>query len=246
VRVMEAAKQNRPVITRILNKERPRTILDAPSGDGWIARALEYEVELTGVDLFETVPQGYKDFCQADLDYGLPDHLGEFDAFVTCEGIEHVGNPLMLLEHAARHLVDNGLIVITTPNTWFPAARLQFLTRGFFPSFPCLVGRIKRGSHMHIMPWSFPHLFLYLKLAGYSDIQLHDVEEPKPRRFFERILAIPQQVSCRSKVKAATNDEERQFWENAGSAQSIFGRRLVVTARKRKGNLSDHSSAHAT
>ncbi|RLS41714.1 MAG: methyltransferase domain-containing protein [Planctomycetota bacterium] len=241
---MEASKENRPVITRILNKERPRTILDAPSGDGWIGKGLEYDVELTGVDLFESAPEGYTGFCQADLDYGLPDHLGEFDAFVTCEGIEHVGNPLLLLEHAARHLVHGGLIIVTTPNTWFPASRLQFLIRGFFPSFPCLVGRIKRGTHMHITPWSFPHLFLYLKLAGYSDIQLHDVDEPKPRHFFERIFAMPQLHSCRKKAKAATDDEEREFWKNAGSAQSIFGRRLVVTARKRQSNLDNIRLAH--
>ncbi len=227
---MESGKSNRPVAVKILNENRPATILDAPSGDGWLLRDLDYQPEVTGLDLFEEKPAGYKDFQKADLDYGLPEDLGKFDAFVTCEGIEHVGNPLLLVEHASRHLNDGGLIVITTPNIWFPAARMQFFLRGFFPSFPCLVGKIKRGTHMHIMPWSFPQLYLYLKLAGFSDVQLHDVDEKKPKRFFERILGIPQRAYCRKKIRQAKNAEEKQFWTHTGSDQSTYGRRLVVSA----------------
>ena len=230
-----SGKENRPVVTDILNELRPLRILDAPSGDGWLLKDLQYQPEVTGVDLFENAPQGYEDFAQADLDYGLPEHLGKYDAFVSCEGIEHVGNPLMLLEHAATHLVDGGLLVITTPNTWFPAARLKYLTAGFFPSFPCLVGQIKRGTHMHITPWSYAHLYLYMKLAGFSDIQLHDVDEPKPKHAYEKVFGMVQKRSCNKKSRKATTDEEKGFWETAGSDQSIYGRRLVVTARYLEG-----------
>jgi len=227
---MNSGKKNRPVVVKILNELRPASILDAPSGNGWLQKNLDYQPEFTGLDLFEDKPEGYKDFAQADLDYGLPETLEKYEAFVTCEGIEHVGNPLLLIENASQHLVEGGTIIITTPNTWYPAARLKFFIRGFFPSFPCIVGKIKRGTHMHIMPWSFPHLYLYLKLAGYSNIQLHDVQEKKPSHLFERLLSLPQRIYCRSKMKKAATNQEKQFWKIAGSPQSIYGRHLVVSA----------------
>lgn len=240
---MESGKKNRPVVVKILNELKPASILDAPSGDGWLQKSLDYKPEFSGLDLFEEKPEDYKDFAQADLDYGLPKNLGKYEAFVICEGIEHVGNPLLLLENASQHLVEGGLIVITTPNTWYPAARLKFLIRGFFPSFPCIVGRIERGTHMHIMPWSYPHLFLYLKLAGYSNIDLHEVQEKKPRHLFERLLGLPQKLYCKSKLKKATTEEEKHFWETAGSTQSIYGRHLVVTATYRKAAESEQAKA---
>ena len=41
---------------------------------------------------------------------------------------------------------------------------------------------------MHIMPWSFPWLYLYLKLAGFEGIRLHEVYEKKPRHVIEKIF----------------------------------------------------------
>ena len=146
------------------------------------------------------------------------------------EGIEHFGNPDLFFKTAHKRLVPGGQLIVTTPNVWFPEARLQFLLRGFFPSFPCLVGRIERGSHMHIMPWSFAHLYLFLRLNGFEKITLHDIDEPKPKRLYERLLGLPQSIYCRHKRAKSLTEEERIFWSFAGSAQSIYGRRLVVSA----------------
>ena len=117
--------------------------------------------------------------------------------------------------------------------TWHPAARLQYFTRGFFPGFPSLAGRIEKGTHMHITPWTFSHLYLYLSLAGFKDVTLHDVDEPKPRRVYEQLLGLFGSAYCASRLKKAGSDEERRFWTQAGSRQSIYGRRLVVSAVKR-------------
>ena len=32
------------------------------------------------------------------------------------------------------------------------------------------IGKVRRGSHMHILPWSFPQLHLFLTLAGFARI----------------------------------------------------------------------------
>ncbi len=127
-----------------------------------------------------------------------------------------------------------GLLIVTTPNIWYPAARLQYLMRGFFPSFPCLIGKIARGSHMHIMPWSFPHLYLYLKLAGFTDIQLHEEELSRPKHFWERLFALPQALYCRHRLKKARDPDEIDFWRQAGSGPSLFGRHIIVTAHATK------------
>jgi hypothetical protein len=83
---------------------------------------------------------------------------------------------------------------------------------------------------MHIMPWSFPQLFLFLHLNGFEAITLHDIDEKKPKRMFERLFGIPQALYCRHKLNKSLTEEERTFWSFAGSEQSIYGRRLVVSA----------------
>ena len=225
-------KPYRQVVANILNELRPANILDAPSGNGWLASLLKFDASIDGLDLFAHPPAGYRYFENADLDMGLPDNLRLYEAIVCCEGIEHFGNPDVFLKTVCIHLVSKGVVIITTPNIWFPAAKLTFLVKGFFPSFPSLVGNISRGNHMHIMPWSYPHLFLFLKLNGFENIALHDVNEKKPKRIYEYILGLPQRLYCFQKRKNASTQEERDFWTTAGSKQSVYGRRLVVSATK--------------
>ncbi len=227
---MRSLKPYQPVVASLLNARQPRVILDAPCGSGWLASLLDYDFQIDGIDLF-AFPRGrYRHFQSADLDLALPGDLGTYDAIVCCEGIEHFGNPESFFRSARQHLTKGGLLVLTTPNTWHPAARLQYLIRGFFAGFPCLVGKIGRGTHMHIMPWSFPQLFLYLRLAGFGDIALHDLDEPKPKLAYEWLLAVPQFLYCAQKRRSARTEEEIAFWSHAGSRQSILGRRLVVSA----------------
>ena len=220
----------RSVVIDILTNRRPHTILDVPSGDGWLLRNLGYDAQIDGVDLFEGKPEGYRHYIKADLDRGMPDCPEKYEAVVSCEGIEHLRNPGIFLESIRNNLVDGGMIILSTPNVWYPGARLQYLLRGFFPSFPCLAGRIHRSTHMHIMPWSFPQLFLFLKLAGYTNIRMHDMPGKKPKHFYERILGFPHRAYCASRKKKAETDEEKNFWSDAGSEQSVYGRGLVVSA----------------
>jgi len=225
-------KEYMPVVAALLRERGARAVLDAPSGSGWLRAMLPDSVDIDGLDLYDAQPNGYRDFRAADLDRGLPDDLPVYDAVVSCEGLEHIGNPELFLRSAAARLKPSGLIIITTPNTWHSAARLQYLMRGFFPGFPPLAGRIVRGTHMHIMPWSFPQLYLYLALAGFSEITLHDLDEPKPRRAWERLFGPLARAYCNSRLRKSAGDEERRFWKQAASLQSIYGRRLVVSALK--------------
>ena len=135
---------------------------------------------------------------------------------------------MLFFNKCKEHLADNGVLIITTPNTWHPASKLKFFTRGFFPGFPSLGGKVKRGSHMHIMPWSFPWLWLYFKLAGFTSIKLVELDEKKPKHMFEKVLAIPQKIYCKRQLRRSKSSEEIEYWENAGSDQSIYGRHYAM------------------
>lgn len=223
---------SKEVVIQILRQEAPATVLDAPSGDGWLGAAMEPGCQIDGLDLYDSPPVGYRNFLQANLDAGLPDSLDTYTCICCCEGIEHFANPGLFFDHAFEKLEPGGLFLVTTPNVWYPEAKLQYLLRGFFPGFPCLIGRIERGSHMHIMPWSWPHLYLYLNLAGFVEIEHHEEPLSKPRHFWERLVALPQYLYCRSRARKATDAETKHFWEVAGSERSLCGRHLIISARK--------------
>jgi SAM-dependent methyltransferase len=209
-----------------------RTVLDAPCGSGWLRQALGPDVALDGVDLYAQPNSNYRRFWQHDLDAGLPQDSGMYDAIFCCEGIEHLGNPLRLFRDCHQHLNGGGLLVMTTPNTWYPQARLQFWQRGFFPSFPPLAGKVAPGTHMHITPWNYSQLWIYLRLAGFFAVELIPEPLSAAKHFYERLLAWPARCYCQGKLKKAMTPEERQFWQNAGSDASLLGRHLMVAARK--------------
>mgnify|MGYP000701767329 CR=1 FL=1 len=210
-----------------------RAALDAPCGQGWLRRALGAGVELDGVDLYTQPNAGYRRVWRHDLDEGLPADCGPYDAVFCCEGIEHLGNPLRLLRDCRARLQPSGFLVVTTPNTWYPQARLQFWCRGFFPSFPPLAGKLAPGAHMHITPWNYPQLWVYLRLAGFDNIELIPEPLSRAKHFYERLLALPARWHCRSKGRRADSPEEKQFWRTAASDASLMGRHLIMAAFKR-------------
>lgn len=224
---------SKEVVGRILKEEAPGVVLDAPCGNGWILDNLDKEnVQVDGIDLFSGKVEGYRNFMEADLDQGIPRDQGVYDCIVCCEGIEHLANPGLFFESAREHLQPGGLLIVTTPNVWYPESKLQYFSRGFFPGFPCLVGRIERGTHMHIMPWSYPHLYLYLRLFGFTEITLHEEPLSRAKHWWEYGLGWGQLLYCRNKEKKSKSEEERFFWKNAASRGSIFGRHLIVSARR--------------
>lgn len=49
-------KSYQTVVAEILNQIRPSTILDAPSGTGWLRNLLNFDTSVDGIDLFEQPP----------------------------------------------------------------------------------------------------------------------------------------------------------------------------------------------
>jgi len=226
--VQESSKQ---AVKDYLSGRRFEAVLDAPSGGGWLRGALDPGTPLDGIDLYVGEQEGYRRFWRHDLEDGLPKDCRDYDLICCCEGIEHVGSPLLLLRHFFQALRPGGTLIVTTPNVWYPQARLQYFLRGFFPSFPPLPDKVKPGTHMHITPWSMPQLYVYFKLAGFPAPEI--VPEPLFRtRLHERLLQWPGRLYCRGKLRRAKNEEERRYWQAAGSPESILSRHLIVAATK--------------
>lgn len=223
---------SKQALIEFLRGHPPDTVLDAPCGGGWLQAALGTRVAVDGIDLYAATAPGYRRFWKHDLDTGLPADCRDYDLICCCEGLEHVGSPLLLLRHFQRALRPAGRLIITTPNVWYPQARLQYFFRGFFPSFPPLADQVRPGTHMHITPWTYPQLHVYLKLAGFQPPRLIPEPLSRPKHWHERLLGWPAQWYCRGKIRRAKSDEERAFWQQAGTTQSLLSRHLMVVAEQ--------------
>ena len=224
-------ESTKEAVTSWIKLQSPKIVLDCPAGNGWLLSTLPNSI-IDGIDLFHDPNSGYRNHICADLDYGIPSELPKYDLIACCEGIEHFGNPELFFRTCNEHLDHGGVLLITTPNIWQPSSKLQYNLRGFFPNFPCLIGKIKKGSHMHIMPWSFPQLYLFLTLSGFVEIKLHHQPMSKPKHLYEKFLVLPQKLYCKNKERKAVNQVEKDFWRQTGSAASTLGRNLFITAKK--------------
>jgi len=112
---------------------------------------------VTGVDKEPHCAHG----IAVDLDLGLPLPDASFDVVWCSEVIEHLRFPTATLAELRRVTKPGGLLVLTTPNSWFWLARLA-----------CLVGltpkRCQNSDHKHFFARSdIRRLFPTAAIAGY-------------------------------------------------------------------------------
>lgn len=228
----ENGKPYRETVLSVLHAFQPETILDCPAGYGWLRLALSDECQIDGVDFYQTeIPSGYRAYYRADLNQALPESLGVYDAVVCCEAIAYLVNPGVFLANLRKHLKPGGLLVISSPNPSYMGARLHMLWRGFFTSFPPPAQNLTASAHMPWLPLCWHQFWLLLGLHGFQDISVHEVDEPKPKRYWERLLAPLARQYVRRQANKAGCDETRRMWQLSGSDQVLFGRSLVISAR---------------
>jgi SAM-dependent methyltransferase len=103
----------------------------------------------------------------------LPD-IGDFDAVLMLEILEHLIDPLTTLRKVRRVIRPSGLLLISTPNAAHVKWRLQLL-RGCMPDF----GENRRISVeprpynlLHKTPLAIPDLYKLLQMAGFKVVHL--------------------------------------------------------------------------
>ncbi|HYG42059.1 MAG TPA: methyltransferase domain-containing protein [Bordetella sp.] len=225
-----------PVVLSILRQHGARVVLDMPCGSGWLGQAMaagQLDLDaLDGLGLWEfpAASLPYRQVREHDLDTPLAG-TGGYDAIVCGEAIHLLRNPGLMLHGAFQALRPGGKLIITTPNTWRSGSRMRYLLRGFHHGFAPMV-RKQRGDYVTYVPWSFPQLHLFLAHEGYTDIAMHDIDEPKPKHFTEHLVGWPSRLYYRSRQRTAETAAEHEYWRQAGSPQALYGRWLVVSARR--------------
>lgn len=114
-------------------------ILDFGAGTGELIKILteNRELELSAVDILEKpidLPTGVT-WHQQDLNEGLSDLRGPFDAVICSEVIEHLENPRAVFRSIAAVLKPGGKLILTMPNQENIRSFLTLIFRGHFASF---------------------------------------------------------------------------------------------------------------
>ncbi len=230
-------KPYHPVVLEIIRNQGAKRVLDAPCGKGWLGHALQDDspsISLDGIGLYEFPEPGarYGQVIEHDLNCPSPTGLqGAYDSIICAEAIHLIANPGTMLESFRNLLAPDGTLIITTPNSWPPGSRLRYLLRGFHAGFAPSTDRVIGQDYITYFPFHFGQLHLLLRHYGYTHITLHDVREPKPARWYERLVAMPSRHYCNRQLRKARSEASRHYWQQVASPASQLGRWLVVSAR---------------
>jgi 2-polyprenyl-3-methyl-5-hydroxy-6-metoxy-1,4-benzoquinol methylase len=148
-------------IIKSIGSFKPRTILDAGCGRGWMLNAMsEYfpDTILNGIE------PSIKDSSIArslgyDVITGKVDHSlkmkNKYDLIYSTNVIEHTINPKEFLESLSFTLAENGIIVIICPDSTKPSAELMFSDQNY--SFiPSNIHEIVKSIELQLVSWKLP------------------------------------------------------------------------------------------
>lgn len=122
---------------RIVERERPGTVVDIGCGPGHVARECRERVgaSVVGVDIGEERPDGVDEYHRVNLETDpFPVDVFDHECVLFLDVIEHLAEPeefLLSLRHAARSTGSSPLFLVSTPNIGFAAIRLNLLLGRF-------------------------------------------------------------------------------------------------------------------
>jgi len=192
-----------------------RRVLDLGCASGYLATILAGRgFDVVGVDRAGAVA-GVPPFTfvAADLDAGLPTLAGRFDVIILADLLEHLREPLAMLNAARELLAADGAILASLPNSGHLVFRLVVLA-GRFPAHDR--GLFDR-THLHFLTWrSWHELFAR---AGLSFARVAPTGVPLG-------LAFPSLDRT-----AAVRFAEWLSYALARAHKQLFAYQFVVTAR---------------
>jgi SAM-dependent methyltransferase len=227
----------------------PQTLLDIPAGSGPVrerARAMGYTV--VEVDL---LPHRKMHGVVADACAPLPLRSESLDCVLSMEGIEHFENQTGFLRECARILRPGGVLILTTPSVLHLSARLVgFLTgqRTLQHGFPNEVTTVRarcgdRLYHGHAYLVDAFRLRYMLRIVGLEVERLGAAGLSLTSVLLAPLAPIvwlgtwfslsrTRRRLVRHGRSAPPPDVERQLRRIALSPALLFGKKVVVVARK--------------
>jgi 2-polyprenyl-3-methyl-5-hydroxy-6-metoxy-1,4-benzoquinol methylase len=160
-------------IQRIMALVKDKDVLDVgcvdhhvskEAGTHWLHRHIRYHAaSVLGLDYDRAAVEalstkGYEIVVGDAEDFELN---RVFDLVIAAELIEHLNNPALFLACARRHLKEEGQLVLTTPNPFYPKRQFEILIRG------------RAEVHGEHTRWFCPQtLGVMLSNAGFRDVEI--------------------------------------------------------------------------
>ncbi len=171
----------------IFNK--PEKVLDVGCGDGSVSKFLfdrkfdVFSFDLSKIALRKTRKRGLRNIILTSAEGNLPFKNNIFDTAFCGDIVEHLFNPLGLLEEVYRVLKKEGRVVVSFPNMAYWPYRMHYLTHGCIPK--------TEGSENP--PWDWEHIrffntSLLKKMLFETNFRLEQVYGVSHGKF-EKILA---------------------------------------------------------
>lgn len=113
------------IVKKMLDSIRYKSIIDVGCGDGGLFSLIKEDSEYTGVDISPTQLKAFKSslkskkkkttLIEADVSK-LPLKDNSFDVAIACDVLEHVIDPLFVINEIKRVVKKNGHVIIGIPN----------------------------------------------------------------------------------------------------------------------------------
>ncbi len=217
-------------------------LLEIPAGEGALAWQLHkrgFTVTAGDIDpsFFKVAPIPCI-YLDMNRPFPLPDE--HFD-FISCiEGIEHLQDQFQFVRECCRVLRPNGHLVLSTPNILNLASRLKFLYSGFYSLVPRPINEFSQVPVFdHINPITYYQLRYMLHTQGFqiSELATDILKRGAVALFLLRPLVQLYSVrTMRKETDPQQRAANREIRRVLASREVLFGRTLIVVARKQGGH----------
>lgn len=208
-------------------------VLDAPCGDGTLARELgalgwrACAADLAPVRLDRAAGV---DVVRLNLEQPLPFPDGAFDAVASLEGVEHLLLPARCLAELCRVLRPGGVLVLTVPNINNVQSRWHYLVGGRFSGFRPVTRQVLgaggAGPVAHVTPPYLPTIVYALGRHGVV-VEAIGVTMVRTKQWLALPLALPLWLAAR---RTPPGTVARVL----GSWKLLLGRNVVLRGVKRE------------
>lgn len=117
--------KKKQIVKKMLDSIPYESVLDIGCGDGGLFNIVKKDARYTGIDISPTQLQAFRELVaggekkpaliEADVEK-IPEKDNKFDVAIACDVLEHVLNPVAVMNEIKRLVKKNGYIIIGIPN----------------------------------------------------------------------------------------------------------------------------------
>lgn len=213
-------------------------VLELAAGSGAFARRLmDLGFTVEACDLYPKlfrvpgIPIKY-----ADLSQRLPYDDASFEYLSCLEGVEHLEDQFAFVRECWRVLRPGGRLLLSTPNILGLASRWRYFWTGFFPLATRPMNEYHQAPvHDHIHLITYHELRYILRTTGF---EVEGVTTDRIRKYgllhawAYPLVRFATRRALSREPDARQREANRQIASHMLSSELLFGRTLMVVARK--------------